>query len=186
MHTADPAEALDPGLVDSLIDRLARLEAGMRQELAAQMERAERAETALASAQAGAATASIAARTEVPSVGAERVLSAARQKAARIVAEAQRDSAATRSWSGGSIATAFREVLIELRHHLMDRQALDAEVLAIAREAINGLGSPGRKTSASPIPDVVVPGPSPDWRALTHQGRMGLQQRNQHRGEDEG
>jgi len=155
-----PTDSIDPAALEALTDRLGRLEAGLRRELASQVERAERAEAALAAAQAQEATAAIAARTEMPAArdpqsaleatpGADRMLAFARAEAARLVAEARREADATRSRTEADGA-AFGEVLVELRCHLVEREALVGEVVGIARRAVGELGRRHEHNGSTP------------------------------------
>lgn len=155
-----PPDSIDPEALKALTDRLGRLETGLRGELASQVERADRAEAALAAAQAEATTAAIAGQTNLPAgpdpqssleatPGADRMLAFARAEAARIVAEARREADATRPRTEADGA-AFGEVLVELRCHLVEQDALVGEVVGIARRAVGELGRRHEHNGATP------------------------------------
>lgn len=138
--------SIDPELLQALMDRLGQLEAGLRQELASQVDRAERAEAALSAAQAQAATAAIAAQTKEQTTrggevaleaapGADRILAFAREEAVRILAEARRAADEVRARAGGD--DGFREVLVDLRCQLVERDGLVGELVSVTRRAIN-------------------------------------------------
>jgi len=170
-QTVKPAEAVDAGHLEAVMARLAQLEEGFRQELAAQVARAVRAEVALSAAQARAETDSIRARTEsgtattqstlLAEPGEEHLLAAARREAMAIVAEARREAEVIRAEPGPEshrpVSDTFVEVLVELRRHLEEREALVGQLLSITHQALRELAR-----CQDPVASGATPGPAAD------------------------
>ena len=121
--------------LEALIGRLGELESGLRDELAVQVDRAEQAESALAAAEARAVRAEVAGRVAIPAPAPPEGQGGATPPAPALSTLAQGQPATASDEDREALATALREV----RAYLERRRTIEAQIVTIARDALNAL-----------------------------------------------